>query len=151
MRREAIAYQLGEQIFIHGKKRTIRSTPIFAEPVYAINYFSSSEDIGKIVRTCVKAFSEGHEHPSRDDFKGVNDPLIKLAKQKSSKAFFTKVKCVPIIELNGFISFCPTENHGWKNGFKFTVHPNIDLDYSKLSDSDLGKALIQALERSSIV
>lgn len=42
-------------------------------------------------------------------------------------------------------------NHGWKEGFKNTEHPNIELDYASATDEDSGKALLKAFELSTIV
>lgn len=77
--------------------------------------------------------------------------MIKLAGEKSSKAFFTKIKDVPTVLIDDKITFSPTENKGWKDGFGWTQHPNIELDYSSATDEDLGKALLKAFELSSIV
>lgn len=150
MRRELEAYQLKDQLFLHGKKRTDRTVPILSEPVYKYDNGTDATVIGKTVRECIESFYKGYPHPSREEFKKVNDPLIKLAGEKSSKSFFTKVRWVGVIEKDGKISFAPTENHGWKKGFKNTEHPNIELDYASATDEDLGKALLKAFELSSI-
>jgi hypothetical protein len=151
MRREIEAYQLKDKLFLHGKKRTDRTVPILSEPVYQLNKDVDVSKIGKTVRDCIESFYEGYPHPSREEFKKVNDPLIKLAGEKSSKAFFTKAKWVGVIEKDGIISFSPTENHGWKDGFKQTKYTNIELDYSMATNEDLGKALLKAFELSSIL
>ena len=148
MRRELEAYQLKDKLFIHGKKRTDRTVPILSEPVYQYDSESDAVLIGKTVRECIESFYEGVPHPSREEFKKVNDPLIQLSGEKNSKAFFTKVKWVGVIEKDGRISFIPTENHGWKEGFKKTEHPNIELDYSIATDEGLGNALLKAFELS---
>jgi hypothetical protein len=151
MRREVEAYQLNDMLFLHGKKRTNRTVPILSEPVFQFNKDVQVFKIGSTVRECIEAFSEGHPHPPREEFKKVNDPLIKLAGEKSSKSFFSKVKWVGIIEKEGKIIFAPTENHGWKDGFKNTQHANIELDYASATDEDLGNALLKAFELSSVV
>ncbi len=150
MRRELEAYQLKDKIFLHGKKRTDRTVAILSEPVYQFDQDVDASKIGKTVRDCIESFYEGYTHPSKEEFKKVNEPLIKLTGEKNSKAFFTKVKWVGVIEKERKISFAPTENHGWKNGFKQTEHPNIELDYSTATDEDLGKALLKAFVLSSI-
>ncbi len=150
MRREIEAYQLKDKLFLHGKKRTDRTVPILSEPVYEFDQGVDASKIGKTVRKCIESFYENYPHPSREEFKKVNDPLIKLAGEKSSKAFFTKAIWVGVIEKDGKISFSPTENHGWKEGFKQTEYSNIELDYTSATDEDLGKALLTAFELSSI-
>jgi hypothetical protein len=151
MRREAEAYQLKNILFLHGKKRTDRTVPILSEPIFQFDNDDQVSKIGNTVRECIEAFSEGHPHPSREEFKKVNDPLIKLAGEKTPKSFFSKVKWVGIVEKGGKISFAPTENHGWKEGFKNTEYSNIELDYASATNEDLGKALLKAFELSSFI
>ncbi|MFN6087998.1 MAG: contact-dependent growth inhibition system immunity protein [Cyclobacteriaceae bacterium] len=148
MRKEINAYQLDKRIFVHSKKGT-QSVPAFAEPLYQL---STDEDpilIGKKVRECIEAYQPGSERYTREDWKKVNDPLIKLAGEKSSKAFFKKVLYVPISLINDKLTLFPSVNAG-SDGFKNTEHPNIELDYSAATDEDLGKALLKAFELSSI-
>jgi hypothetical protein len=148
-RKDIGAHLLGQRIFIHSKKGT-QSVPAFAEPLYELSLHDSSKVIGEKVRECIEAYQEGTERYDREKWKTVNDPLIKLSGEKSSKAFFTKIKDVPINVVENKITFFPTLNKGWKEGFVWTEHPNIELDYSTASDEDLGKALLRAFELSSI-
>jgi len=149
MRKSIGAYQLGSRIFIHPKKGT-QSVPALAEPVYELSTDDPPILIGEKVRKCIEAYEPGRERYDREKWKTVNDPLIKLAGEKNSKAFFTKIKDVPTVLIENKITFSPTENKGWKDGFGWTEHSNIELDYSTATDEDLGKALLKAFELSSI-
>lgn len=149
MRKSIGTYQLGNRLFIHAKKGT-QSVPALSEPIYELSLDDSPELIGEKVRECLEAYEPGRERYDREKWKTVNDPLIKLADEKTSKAFFTKVKNVPTILIEDKITFSPTENKGWKDGFGWTEYPNIELDYSSATNEDLGKALLKALELSSI-
>jgi len=151
MRKEASAYLLNDRVFVHAKKRTIKTVPIFSEPLYELSLSDPPVTMGNKIKECIEAFSEGHDHPSREDFKKTNDPTIRLAGEKTPKAFFTKVKYVPITLMGDKIIFYPSVNKGWKDGFANTEHPNIELDYSIATNEDLGKALLRAFELSIIL
>lgn len=150
MKKSIGAYQLGNKVFIHAKKGT-QSVPILSEPIYELSIDDSPELIGKKIRECIEAYVHSQERYDRDKWKTVNDPLIKMAGEKTSKAFFTKVKDVPTVLVDNKITFSPTENRGWKEGFGWTQHPNIELEFARATDEDLGKALLKAFELSSIV
>ena len=55
-----------------------------------------------------------------------------------------------MVLIDDVLYFTPTANHGWKEGFKKTKYPNIELNYATAKDEDLGKALLTAFELSSI-
>jgi len=77
--------------------------------------------------------------------------LLDLADCKTAKAFFERVKYVPISLDGDLIIFYPTDNKGMKDGFKNTKYPNLELNYSDASNEELGKALLSAFEMSSII
>lgn len=149
MKKVADGSLLGNRIFINSKKGT-QSVPALSEPIYELSIDDSPEIIGAKVRKCIEAYEPGKERYDREKWKTANDPLIKLAGEKDSKGFFTKIKHIPILVRDGKITFFPRDNHGWKEGFKKTEHPNIELDYTSATDEDLGKALLKAFELSSI-
>lgn len=140
---------LGKRIFINSKKGT-QSVPALAEPIYELSVEDSPELIGAKVRECIEAYEPGTDRYDREKWKTVNDPLIKLAGEKNSKGFFNKIKYVPILVRDEKITFFPRENHGWKEGFKQTEYPNIELDYTNATNEDLGNALIKAFELSKL-
>jgi len=150
MKKSIGVYKLNDRIFIHAKKGT-QSVAAFSEPLYELDVSDSAEKIGNKVRECIESYQQGNDRYDREKWRTVNDPLIKLAGEKDSKTFFSKVLNPLVVLLNGVIHFCPRENHGWKDGFKESQHPNIQLDYSTATDRDLGVALLKALELSSII
>lgn len=149
MKKSIGVYQLSNKIFIHAKRGT-ESVPAFSEPLYELNIEDSPELVGKKIRECIEAYEPGRERFDRERWKTVNDPLIKLAGEKDSKSFFTKVKNPQVVLLGDILHLSPRDNHGWKEGFKKTEHPNIELDYTSATDEDLGKALLKAFELSNI-
>ena len=141
MKKLADATLLDNRIFLNSKKGT-ESVPAFSEPLYELNTNDTPVLIGKKVRECIEAFQSGNERYDREKWKKANEPLIRLSGEKSEKLFFTKVKYVPISLIENKLTFYPRVNHGWKEGFKKTKHPNIELDYTIATDEDLGKALL---------
>lgn len=150
MRKSIGAYQLGNRVFIHAKKGT-QSVPALSEPIYELSMDDPPELIGEKVRECIEAYEPGGERYDREKWKTANDPLIKLAGEKNSKSFFTKVKNPLVVLLGDVLHFSPKDNYGWKEGFKQTRHPNIELDYLTATDKDLGKSLLKVFELSSII
>jgi hypothetical protein len=153
MKKSIGAFVLNDNIFLNSKRTTSQGMAILAEPIYKLSLNDDSKVIGEKVRMCIESYNDDKltPHPTRGGFKTINDPLIKLAGEKNSKSFFTKIKDVEVVLVDKVLYFTPTENHGWKEGFKKTKYPNIELDYSTATDEDLGKALLKAFELSSIV
>ncbi len=149
MKKSIGVYQLGNRLFIHAKKGT-QSVPVLSDPIYELSINDSPQLIGKKVRECIEAFQPGSERYDREKWKTANDSLIKIAGEKSSKAFFLKIKDVPTVLIDDTLTFTPTVNKGWKDGFGWTENPNIEMDYTSATDEDLGKALLKAFELSSI-
>lgn len=151
MKKSIGVYLLNDKIFIHSKIGT-QSVPAFSEPLFEIDFNSDNKLIGEKIRECIESYQQGaRERYGREKWKTVNDPLIKLAREKNSKSFFAKVKNPNVVLINDILYFNSTENHGWKDGFKGTSFPNIELVYSQATDEDLGAALKKAFELSSIV
>jgi hypothetical protein len=150
MKKIADASLLGNRIFLNSRKGT-RSVAALSEPIFELDIGDSPSDIGCKIRECIESFQPGNERYDREKWKTVYDPLINLAGEKNPKAFFTKVKNVPILYLDDKITFFSRDNYGWKEGFKKTEHPDIELDYANATDEDLGRALLKAFELSSII
>ena len=153
MKKSKGAFVLNDSIFLNSKKTTNQGMAILSEPIFKLALNDESKLIGEKIRICIESYNDDKltPHPTKDGFKTINDPLIKLAGEKSSKSFFTKVKDVEVVLIANVLYFTPTDNYGWKEGFKKTKHPNIELDHATATDEDLGKALLKAFELSSIV
>ncbi len=151
MKKSIGAFILNDNIFLNAKKTTNQGMAILSEPIYKLSLNEDSRVIGEKVMICLESYNDNKltPHPTRDGFKTLNDPLLKLAGEKSSKNFFTKVKEVRVVLIDKVLYFTPTKNHGWKEGFKNTEHPNIELDYAIATNEDIGKALLKAFELSS--
>lgn len=128
--------------------RTITSTPIFSQPLFSDN--TSSVVLGMAVRKCLDSWTEGHPKPTREELKRINDPLIELAGEKSSKSFFIKISYVPAKQVDSTLSFYPTINNGWKAGFAAVESGPIVLEkIHEKTDLEIGEALLIALSQSS--
>lgn len=149
MKKEATATLLGNRIFINVRKET-QSVTVFSNPLFELTVSDNPEMIGEKIKICIESFLHGNERLGREDFKTINEPLIKLSGEKSSKAFWTKVKYVPISLVDNKLIFYPTSNKGWKEGFKNTGHPNIEVEYNKMTLREMGAALLKALDLSDI-
>jgi hypothetical protein len=149
MKKSASATLLGERIFINSKKGT-QSVAVFSKPLFELHLSDNPILIGEKVRICIESFQPGSERLRREDWRTINDPLIKLSKERSKKAFWTKIKSVSIVLIDDILYFVPKINKGMKDGFKKTIHPDIELEYTKTSDNELGLSLLKAFELSSI-
>lgn len=147
------AFVLNDKIFLNSKKTTNQGMALLAEPIFKLALTEDPKLIGEKGRKCIESYNNDKStpHPTREGFKTINAPLIELADEKNAKSFFSKVKNVDVVLIDSRLFFTPTNNHGWKEGFKKTRYPNIELDYASSTDEDLGKALLKAFELSSIV
>jgi hypothetical protein len=149
MNKLADATLLDNRIFINSKKGT-ESVAVLSEPIFELKIDSSPELLGEKVRICIESYQPGKERFSRADWRKVNDPLIKLSGEKSKISFFSKIKYVPISLNEDKLTFYPRNNCGWKIGFKKTIHSNIELEFMKASNKEIGLALLKAFELSKI-
>lgn len=141
--------QLERRIFINANKKTVSSLPIFSHPLFEFNIGTDPSDLGKAIRKCLNAWTEGHPQPSREELKKINQPLIELAGKKSSKEFFSSIKSLPTKLVDNTLSFYPTINNGWKAGFSaLEGGPIVIENISESTDFQIGEALLKALAQS---
>jgi hypothetical protein len=126
MKKSIGAFVLNGNIFLNSKRTTNQGMAILSEPIYKLSLSDDSRIIGEKVRICLESYSDDKltPHPSREGFKLMNDPLVKLAGEKSSKSFFTKVKDVEVVLIDSVLYFTPTENHGCVS-FPYLGRPQI--------------------------
>lgn len=141
--------QLDRRLFINANKKTVTTLPIFSQPLFEFSIDSDPSVLGKAVRKCLESWTEGHPQPDREALKHINDPLIELAGKKSPKDFFDKIKSIPTKLVDNTLSFYPTINNGWKEGFSVAEGgPVVIQDINKSTDFQIGNALINALSMS---
>jgi hypothetical protein len=94
MKKSIGAFVLNGNIFLNSKRTTNQGMAILSEPIYKLSLSDDSRVIGEKVRICLESYSDDKltQHPSREGFKTMNDPLVKLAGEKSSKSFFYQGK-----------------------------------------------------------
>jgi len=151
MKKSIDVYLLGDFIFINAKKKTTMGLDIFSLPVFKLSVSESLEILAEKIKEALDQYTINQKHPSKEEWKTFNKPLLDLADCKTAKAFFERVKYVPISLDGDLIIFYPTDNKGMKDGFKNTKYPNLELNYSDASNEELGKALLSAFEMSSII
>jgi hypothetical protein len=150
MKKSIDVYLFGELIFMNAKKKTTMGLDIFALPVSKLPLSESFEVVGEKMKETLSQYLINQQHPSKEEWKTFSKPLIDLANCKTAKAFFEKVKYVPVSLENNCLTFYPTINKGMKEGFKNTEQPNIELDYNSANNEDLAKCLLKAFDLSSI-
>jgi hypothetical protein len=110
----AISYRRGERTFLHGLARTTAGVWVLTNPVLAIEGDDSIQ-LGKAVRDALNGSKRDIEHPT--SWKGIFDPVLRLAKVKSWSTFAKSAKCVEIVLEDDKISLFPTRNLGPRDGF----------------------------------
>src|ERR1019366_4670553 len=107
--KRAIAYQRRGQLFLHASSKTKAGVWILSPPVLTCSMEDTSRLAGCVAET-LSGSNEGVPHPS--SWKGLFDPVLRLAGVKSWKIFVNSAKCVEI-ELDAErVSFIPTKNLG---------------------------------------
>lgn len=144
--------QLNSRVFIYANKKTIRTLPIFSQPLFEYSIDTNPEILGKAVRKCLECWSEGHPQPTKEEMKKLNNPLIQLSGEKSAKAFFSKTKLLAAKLVDKELSFYPTINTGSKKGLKAAESGPIVIDNIDLTtDHNLGLALLEGLNKSKVL
>jgi hypothetical protein len=140
--RRAAAYKRGEQIFLHASCKTTAEVWIVCGPALVADQ-NDVASLGKAVLDALERSKENVPHPTQ--WKGIFDPLLRVAGVKSWNAFAKRAKGVEIEFGTNRISLIPTKNLGPKDGFD-------PLDAKQRSSSpvakDLGLSLLSAFEAS---
>lgn len=153
MKKSIGTFLLDDKVIINSKKTTNQGMGIIGDLIYKLSISDEFKLIGEKIRLCLESYNDDKSasHPTKEGFKNINNKLVEIAGEKNSKSFFTKVKNPIVVLINNTLFISPMDNYGWKEGFKKTIYPNIELDYSTATDEELGRALIEAFEKSSII
>ena len=135
----ATVYRRGERIFVHSSSRTTAGVWVLTDPVLAVDGDNPAR-LGGAVLDALGGSREGVNHPT--SWKGIFDPVLRLAKARSWNTFAESAKCVEVEFEGDTISIFPTRNLGSRDGFERIPGK------SKISGptvEEVGAATLQAL------
>lgn len=139
--KRVIVYQRKTQVFIFAQSQTTAGVWIMEGAADAVDIGDPGQ-IGAVVSQALEVSKTNVPHPT--SWKGLFDPVLKLAGVKSWSTFVKSARCVEIeLDADG-IWLLPTRNLGADGGFD-----QIGRHACPATKSDhvaLGQALLQALE-----
>lgn len=139
--KRVIAYQRKTQVFVFAQSQTTAGVWIMEGDAYAVDVGDAGQ-IGVVVSQALEVSKIDVPHPT--SWKGLFDPVLKLAGVKSWSTFVKSARCVEIeLDADG-LWLLPTRNLGADGGFE-----QIGRYACPATQSDpmaLGQALLQALE-----
>jgi len=143
--------QIDEKIFIFSNRKTNRTVPILGTTIIKLTISDSFESIGTAVLKCIVKWEENVPHPNKEEFKTINEPLVKLSGEKNKKEYFEKIKSVSVKIVGDKLSYFPMINKGWKKGFINTEYKQIVIEnYLSVNTKKIGELTIQALNESKV-
>jgi hypothetical protein len=139
--KRASAYQRKGYIVLFAVSDTTAGVGIAAAPVLRVEADNVPE-LGRAVLAVLEGSRSNVPHPSRDGWREVAAPVLKMAGVKSWNTFAKAAKNVDIRFDTNRVSFIPIKNLGPKNGF--VVLPTEKVRTSAPTETELGLALIAA-------
>ncbi len=116
MMQRATVYSRSGSVLMHASSRTTDGVWILSEPCLRLDDDSSNEELGEAVRRVLAGSSSPVRHPTQ--WKGLFEPMLRVAGVKSWKAFSKNTLCVQV-ELDGDrLELIPTNNLGVDEGFE---------------------------------
>lgn len=109
------AYLFKEKIFLHSESQTIHGLWILSEPIIKVEK-DDLEALGQSIQSVITGSKPGVAHPT--SWKGVFDPMLKVAGVKTYSAFAKGAKCVDLEYDGTTLKMIPTINLGSKDGFE---------------------------------
>lgn len=141
--KKATSYLRGQRVFTHASSKTTAGVWILELPVLVADA-GDVETLGQQVAQALHASKEGDPHPV--SWKGIFDPVLKLAGVKTWGTFVKTTRCVEVEGLPDHVSFISTDNLGSDGGFNATIRSDVSVP---LSDAEaLGRGLLAAFEKS---
>lgn len=139
--KRVVAYQRKAQVIIFAQSQTTAGVWIMDGAAYAADIGDVGQ-IGILIDQALEVSKVDVPHPT--SWKGLFDPVLKLAGAKSWSTFVKSAKCVEVELDEDGIWLIPTRNLGADGGFdRIGLHacPAMRSDAT-----DLGHALLRALE-----
>lgn len=139
--KRVVAYQRKTQVIVFAQSQTTAGVWIMDGAAYAAD-ISDVGQIGALIDQALEVSKIDVPHPT--SWKGLFDPVLKLAGVKSWSTFVKSARCVEVELDEDGIWLVPTRNLGAEGGFD-----RIERHACPATRSDavaLGQALVQALE-----
>lgn len=141
--KKAISYMRGQRVFTHAISTTTAGIWILELPVLIADA-ADVEALGEQVVQALQASKDGVPHPV--SWKGIFDPVLKLAGIKTWATFVKAARCVEIEGLSDHMSFISTDNLGAIGGFNGTTRSDVSVPLHDVRT--LGRGLLVAFENS---
>ena len=139
--KRVIAYQRKAQVIVFAQSQTTAGVWIMDGAAYAAEIGDVSQ-IGILIDQALEVSKVDVPHPT--SWKGLFDPVLKLAGVKSWSTFVKSAKCVEVELDEDGIWLIPTRNLGADGGFdRIGRHACSAM---RSDATDLGQALVRALE-----
>lgn len=140
----ASALLKGDIIYIQGYAQTTSGVWIATGPVY-LNQLSRIEETTNHIRSSLKHSTQGVPHPSREEWKEIQRPMLEAVGAKSWAALAKGAKAVGIECENDIVKLTPSSDYGEGDGDDL---PDQAISVPLESD-DLGAKLVVAFDLSS--
>lgn len=138
--RQGAAYLRKGKILIQGYAQAVTELWIAYGPVYVSMRDDNPVEIGAKINAALANSITGVPHPSQDQWKAVQTPMLEAAGVKSWATLAKGAMAVGFKEDGDFIVFTPSSDYA-NNGGKDLPEKIIR---SQRNDQELGEALLQA-------
>ena len=140
----ASALLKGGKIYIQGYAQTTSGVWIATGPVY-VSGLSQVDEAASLIRASLEHSVQGVPHPSREDWKKVQRPMLDALGAKNWAALAKGAKAVGIECEHGIVKLSPSFDYGNEGG-----EDRPDQAITVLLDADaLGTKLVEAFDLSS--
>ncbi|CAM2154084.1 conserved protein of unknown function [Pararobbsia alpina] len=129
------------RIFMQSYSKATTGLWVASGPVYIVAV-DAPENLDSIIRRALDGSKEGVQHPSQNEWKAVQAPMLEAAGVKSWTALSKGAKAVGLHSENGIVKMTPSLNYENKGGTS-----NLEAVVEReLKNFDLGSALVEAFE-----
>jgi hypothetical protein len=127
------------------------SIPAPTDKIYECTITCNSDYIGKLAKDTLYSYIQNRIRFTREDWKKVNEPLLKQMGFKTVKKLYDNVKIVNIFSRDNKLMLLPYKNCGYnKSGSKSIDDKMITTDLESVTDFELGEMLKQAFEIATL-
>jgi hypothetical protein len=148
-RKSAAVYRRGDHYFVHANSMTDAGFWIASMPAMLLPVSSSVEALGAVVADTLAAGAVRVPTPSREEYRAVHAPLLKVAGLRSWSTLQRSAALCNIWQAANAVLVEPTRNGGTAGDDK-GYHPLSDQSVAvpaEFSPSELGLAIVAAFQR----
>ena len=124
--RRATIYRRRKQFLMHASSRTTDGVWILTAPCLAVPEGSDDSEVQRAIRAALDGSQTDVPHPQV--WKGLLDPLLRLAGVKAWSTFSKGTSCIEVEEEGTRIVLIPTRNLGPEEGFQVDPTKQITLN-----------------------